>query len=177
MVAPHPTPIHPFSASLSGLASADVPVPGGFSTTAYAYRKFLSQGGLDKEINELLDNPEIYEDVTKLMETGKYIREKILGTPFQPELEEALLAEWEKVSGGDENMAFAVRSSATAEDLPDASFAGQQETYLNVRGKGELFQKVHEVFASLFTDRAISYRHDRNFDHNKVALAATIQIM
>eukprot|EP00468_Gymnochlora_sp_CCMP2014_P014160 CAMPEP_0167770422 /NCGR_PEP_ID=MMETSP0110_2-20121227/17921_1 /TAXON_ID=629695 /ORGANISM="Gymnochlora sp., Strain CCMP2014" /LENGTH=807 /DNA_ID=CAMNT_0007659619 /DNA_START=245 /DNA_END=2668 /DNA_ORIENTATION=+ len=162
---------------LSGLASADVPVPGGFSTTALAYREFLAQNGLADEIDQLLQNPEVYTDVTKLMETGKYIRQKIMNTPFQPELEEAILKEYEKVTEGNENVALAVRSSATAEDLPDASFAGQQETYLNVRGKEDLFRRVKEVFASLFTDRAISYRHDRDFDHNKVALAATIQKM
>jgi len=162
---------------ISGLASASVPVPGGFSTTALAYRQFLAQDGLADEIDQLLQDPEIYENVAKLQKVGKQIREKILDIPFQAELEQAMLMEWEKVSGGDENVAFAVRSSATAEDLPDASFAGQQETYLNVRGKEELFIKVKEVFASLFTDRAISYRHDRDFDHNKVALAATIQKM
>eukprot|EP00469_Lotharella_globosa_P014717 CAMPEP_0167828766 /NCGR_PEP_ID=MMETSP0112_2-20121227/11670_1 /TAXON_ID=91324 /ORGANISM="Lotharella globosa, Strain CCCM811" /LENGTH=904 /DNA_ID=CAMNT_0007732153 /DNA_START=111 /DNA_END=2825 /DNA_ORIENTATION=- len=162
---------------ISGLASADVPVPGGFSTTAHAYRQFLAQDGLDEEINALLDDPEIYTDVTKLQATGKYIREKILTMPFSPELEASILENWERVSEGNPNAAFAVRSSATAEDLPDASFAGQQETYLNVRGREELFAKIKEVFASLFTDRAISYRHDRDFDHNKVALAATIQQM
>mmetsp|Transcript_14399 Transcript_14399/g.20105 ORF Transcript_14399/g.20105 Transcript_14399/m.20105 type:complete len:923 (-) Transcript_14399:340-3108(-) len=162
---------------ISGLASADVPVPGGFSTTAHAYRIFLAQSGLADEIDELLQDPEVYANVRKLQDTGRYIREKILNTPFPPQLEEDLIKQWEAVTGGDENAAFAVRSSATAEDLPDASFAGQQETYLNVRGKDELLKKVHQVFASLFTDRAISYRHDRDFDHNKVALAATIQKM
>jgi len=162
---------------ISGLASADVPVPGGFSTTAHAYRLFLGQDGLADEIDQLLQDPEVYTDVKKLQETGKYIRQKIFDTPFHPELEKALLESWNHVTGGDENVALAVRSSATAEDLPDASFAGQQETYLNVRGKDELFLKVKQVFASLFTDRAISYRHDRDFDHNKVALAATVQKM
>merc|ERR1719174_900377 len=100
-----------------------------------------------------------------------------MDTPFQPDFEEALRSEWERVSGGSENFKFAVRSSATAEDLPDASFAGQQETYLNVAGYEDVRSKTHLVFASLFTDRAISYRHDRGFDHRKVQLCATVQKM
>lgn len=161
---------------ISNMASAGVPVPGGFSTTAHAYRQFLAQDGLADEINSLLDDPEIYEDVTKLQKIGSYIREKILTKEFTPEFKGALSESWKRISG-DTELALAVRSSATAEDLPDASFAGQQETYLNVRGQEDLFVKVKQVFASLFTDRAISYRHDQNFDHNKVALAATVQRM
>merc|ERR1719191_674144 len=100
-----------------------------------------------------------------------------MDTPFQPEFEDALRSEWERVSGGSDTFKFAVRSSATAEDLPDASFAGQQETYLNVAGYEDVREKTHLVFASLFTDRAISYRHDRGFDHRKVQLCATVQKM
>eukprot|EP00434_Breviolum_minutum_P008310 symbB.v1.2.007331.t2/scaffold412.1/size211423/2 len=101
------------------------------------------------------------------MKVGKEIRDKIMDTPFQEDFEEELKAQWQRVSGGDEKFTFAVRSSATAEDLPDASFAGQQETFLNVMGYEDMKEKVHLVFASLFTDRAISYRHDRgNFQTN-----------
>jgi len=162
---------------ISNLASSDVPVPGGFSTTSYAYTEFLTKGGINDFINEQLSDESIYSDVDKLMKVGKTIRDKIMDTPFQPEFEDALKAEWERVSGGDENFKFAVRSSATAEDLPDASFAGQQETYLNVAGYEDVRSKTHLVFASLFTDRAISYRHDRGFDHRKVQLCATVQKM
>merc|ERR1719419_84913 len=100
-----------------------------------------------------------------------------MDTPFQEDFEEELKKQWERVSGGSDTFTFAIRSSATAEDLPDASFAGQQETYLNVMGYDEVKQKVHLVFASLFTDRAISYRHDRGFEHSKVQLCATCQKM
>eukprot|EP00439_Symbiodinium_sp_Y106_P009971 s3799_g1.t1 len=120
---------------------------------------------INEFINDKLSDDSIYEDVDKLMKVGKEIRDKIMDTPFQPNFEEELKAQWERVSGGDEKFTFAVRSSATAEDLPDASFAGQQETYLNVMGYADMKEKVHLVFASLFTDRAISYRHDRGFEH------------
>jgi len=161
----------------SQLAESDVPVPGGFSTTAFAYKEFLDKGGINAFINDTLSDESIYTDVDKLMEVGKAVRDKIMDTPFQPEFEEELKKQWERVSGGSETFTFAVRSSATAEDLPDASFAGQQETYLNVMGYEELKAKVHLVFASLFTDRAISYRHDRGFEHEKVQLCATCQKM
>jgi len=154
-----------------------VPVPGGFSTTSHAYKEFLDKGGINAFINDQLSDETIYTDVNKLMEVGKAIRDKIMDTPFQPDFEEELKKQWERVSGGSDTFTFAVRSSATAEDLPDASFAGQQETYLNVMGYEELKAKVHLVFASLFTDRAISYRHDRGFEHEKVQLCATCQKM
>jgi len=162
---------------ISQLAESGVPVPGGFSTTSYAYKQFLDKGGINDYINDTLSDDIIYSDVNKLMEAGKKCRDKIMETAFQPEFEEELKAEWLRVSGGDEKFTFAVRSSATAEDLPDASFAGQQETYLNVMGYEEMKAKVHLVFASLFTDRAISYRHDKGFDHRKVQLCATCQKM
>ena len=162
---------------ISQLSDVGVPVPGGFSTTAYAYKEFLDKGGINEFINDKLSDDSIYEDVDKLMKVGKEIRDKIMDTPFQPNFEEELKAQWERVSGGDEKFTFAVRSSATAEDLPDASFAGQQETYLNVMGYADMKEKVHLVFASLFTDRAISYRHDRGFEHEKVQLCATCQKM
>jgi pyruvate, water dikinase len=162
---------------ISQLATSGVPVPGGFSTTSFAYKQFLDKGGINAYINEQLSDETIYTDVNKLMQVGKAIRDKIMETPFQKEFEEELERQWRRVSGGNDKFTFAVRSSATAEDLPDASFAGQQETYLNVMGYEELKKKVHLVFASLFTDRAISYRHDRGFDHEKVQLCATCQKM
>jgi len=137
----------------------------------------LDKGGINAFINEKLSDESIYTDVDKLMEVGKAVRDKIMDTPFQPDFEDELKKQWERVSGGSDTFTFAVRSSATAEDLPDASFAGQQETYLNVMGYEELKAKVHLVFASLFTDRAISYRHDRGFEHEKVQLCATCQKM
>lgn len=162
---------------ISQLADSGVPVPGGFSTTSFAYKEFLDKGGINAFINDQLSDESIYTDVDKLMVVGKAIRDKIMDTPFQPSFEDELKKQWERVSGGDDKFTFAVRSSATAEDLPDASFAGQQETYLNVMGYEELKAKVHLVFASLFTDRAISYRHDRGFEHEKVQLCATCQKM
>jgi len=162
---------------ISQLSDVGVPVPGGFSTTSFAYKEFLDKGGINDFINETLDDESIYTDVNKLMKVGKAVRDKIMDTPFQANFEEVLKAQWLRVSGGDEKFTFAVRSSATAEDLPDASFAGQQETYLNVMGYEDMKEKVHLVFASLFTDRAISYRHDRGFEHQKVQLCATCQKM
>merc|ERR1719327_1228986 len=162
---------------ISQLSDVGVPVPGGFSTTSFAYKEFLDKGGINDFINTQLSDESIYEDVNKLMEVGKAVRDKIMDTPFQPDFEAELKAQWERVSGGSETFTFAVRSSATAEDLPDASFAGQQETYLNVMGYEDMKAKVHLVFASLFTDRAISYRHDRGFEHSKVQLCATCQKM
>ena len=119
---------------ISQLSAVGVPVPGGFSTTAHAYKEFLDKGGINAFINNAMSDETIYHDVNKLMEVGKAVRDKIMKTSFQPEFEEELRRQWMRVSGGDEKFAFAVRSSATAEDLPDASFAGQQETYLNVMG-------------------------------------------
>jgi len=162
---------------ISQLSEVGVPVPGGFSTTAHAYKEFLDKGGINAFINDALSDESIYTDVDKLMEVGKKVRDKIMDTPFQPDFEAELKKQWERVSGGSETFTFAVRSSATAEDLPDASFAGQQETYLNVMGYEDMKAKVHLVFASLFTDRAISYRHDRGFEHEKVQLCATCQKM
>eukprot|EP00401_Gymnodinium_catenatum_P008344 CAMPEP_0117501578 /NCGR_PEP_ID=MMETSP0784-20121206/23372_1 /TAXON_ID=39447 /ORGANISM="" /LENGTH=294 /DNA_ID=CAMNT_0005296839 /DNA_START=24 /DNA_END=905 /DNA_ORIENTATION=- len=162
---------------ISQLSEVGVPVPGGFSTTAFAYKEFLDKGGINAFINEQLSDETIYSDVNQLMKVGKAIRDKIMETPFQPDFEAELKSQWERVSGGSDTFTFAVRSSATAEDLPDASFAGQQETYLNVMGYEDMKQKVHLVFASLFTDRAISYRHDRGFEHEKVQLCATCQKM
>merc|ERR1719160_1652787 len=162
---------------ISQLSDVGVPVPGGFSTTSHAYKEFLDKGGINAFIDEQLSDETIYTDVNQLMKVGKAIRDKIMDTPFQQDFEDELKKQWERVSGGSETFTFAVRSSATAEDLPDASFAGQQETYLNVMGYEDMKMKVHLVFASLFTDRAISYRHDRGFEHSKVQLCATCQKM
>ncbi|MDB6088215.1 MAG: phosphoenolpyruvate synthase [Gammaproteobacteria bacterium] len=160
---------------IGSLAKLGVQVPGGFATTAHAYREFLKQGGLDTRIRAELEALDV-DDVTKLAATGARIRGWVLATPFSPEIEQAVLAELRKMSNG-RDIAVAVRSSATAEDLPEASFAGQQETFLNVRGEAAVLKAMHEVFASLFNDRAISYRVHQNFDHNTVALSAGVQHM
>jgi len=160
---------------ISSLAGAGVHVPGGFATTAQAYRDFLKQNGLDERIRKTLADLDV-EDVDKLTATGKQIREWVLATPFPPALEQAVLGELKRMSGGKE-ISVAVRSSATAEDLPEASFAGQQETFLNVRGEAAVLTAMHEVFASLFNDRAIAYRVHHGFDHSAVALSAGVQHM
>lgn len=160
---------------IGSLAQLGVQVPGGFATTAHAYREFLQQGGLDARIRAELADLDV-DDVARLAATGARIRGWILATPFPPEIEQAVLEELRKMSKGRE-IAVAVRSSATAEDLPEASFAGQQETFLNVRGEAAVLKAMREVFASLFNDRAISYRVHQNFDHNAVALSAGVQHM
>ena len=158
--------------SLSGLG---VTVPDGFATTAQAYREFLQQDGLAARITQTLANLNV-DDVALLARTGAQIRRWILDTPFPPPLQQAVLQAWRDMDQG-RGIAVAVRSSATAEDLPEASFAGQQETFLNVRGEEALLSTMHEVFASLFNDRAISYRVHQNFDHAAVALSAGVQHM
>ena len=160
---------------ISHLANMGVTVPGGFATTAQAYRDFLAHDNLATRISQALASLDV-DDVDKLTTVGAQIRSWILATPFQPRLEKEILESFEKMSGG-RDIAVAVRSSATAEDLPDASFAGQQETFLNVRGRDALLKCVHEVFASLFNDRAISYRVHQGFAHDQVALSAGIQYM
>jgi pyruvate,water dikinase len=158
--------------SLSGLG---VTVPDGFATTAQAYREFLQQDGLAARITQTLAKLDV-DDVALLARTGAQIRRWILDTPFPPPLQQAVLQAWRDMDQG-RGIAVAVRSSATAEDLPEASFAGQQETFLNVRGEQALLSTMHEVFASLFNDRAISYRVHQNFDHAAVALSAGVQHM
>lgn len=160
---------------ISGLASLGVSVPGGFATTAHAYRDFLAQGALDKRIREALATLDV-DDVERLAVVGKEIRGWMLATPFPTRLNDEVLESWRKMGQGSE-FAVAVRSSATAEDLPEASFAGQQETFLNVRGEAHLLSCMHEVYASLFNDRAIAYRVHSNFDHNVVALSVGVQHM
>ncbi len=162
---------------IRNLGGLGVRVPGGFATTAHAYREFLAHGGLDQRIAAALDALDI-DDVKALADTGAKIRQWILDTPLQPAFEQAIDTAWERLMAEyGEEASWAVRSSATAEDLPDASFAGQQETYLNVRGLDNLKQTIRKVFASLFTDRAIAYREHQGFAHHKVALSAGVQKM
>ncbi|PAU81317.1 phosphoenolpyruvate synthase [Halovibrio salipaludis] len=161
---------------ISNLANAGVTVPGGFATTAQAYREFLEKDGLRQRIDETLNSLDI-NDVNELARVGAKIRQWIIDTPFPPALEQAIADRFGAMQEGNERMAVAVRSSATAEDLPDASFAGQQETFLNIVGLDNVKLAIKEVFASLFNDRAISYRVHHGFDHNKVALSAGIQRM
>ena len=162
---------------ISNLANAGVKVPGGFATTAYAFNEFLEQSGLEAKIHEVLDSLDV-DDVGALAEAGKNIRQWIIDTPFQGKLEEEIRTAFVTLQGdaGDE-ASFAVRSSATAEDMPDASFAGQQETFLNVKGYDAVIVAVKHVFASLFNDRAISYRVHQGYDHKGVALSAGVQRM
>jgi pyruvate,water dikinase len=159
---------------ISHLSRLGVSVPAGFATTAAAYREFLAHDGLAQRIDTELSRLNV-EDVAQLARTGDKIRNWVLATPFTPQLEQQLVAAWQRLGG--DAIAVAVRSSATAEDLPDASFAGQQETFLNVRGKQDLLRATHLVFASLFNDRAIAYRVHHGFDHSLVALSAGVQLM
>lgn len=162
---------------ISNLANAGVQVPGGFATTAEAYDEFLEQSGLNEKIHTVLDTLDV-DDVNALAKAGAEIRQWIIDTPFQPALEEAINQAYGELNqGGTEDASFAVRSSATAEDMPDASFAGQQETFLNVRGIDAVMVAIKHVFASLFNDRAISYRVHQGYDHRGVALSAGIQRM
>jgi pyruvate,water dikinase len=162
---------------ISQLADTGVRVPGGFATTAHAYRIFLAQSGLDAKINAALDALDV-EDVNALVKTGAEIRQWVLDTPFPMELTIAITEQYQRlVAESNADMSFAVRSSATAEDLPDASFAGQQETFLNIVGLENIMHAIKEVFASLYNDRAISYRVHKGFLHADVALSAGIQRM
>ena len=153
-----------------------VKVPGGFATTAHAYREFLRYGGLDQKISAELAQWD-GEDVRALAQIGARIRALVEVQPLPPAFEQAVRAAFATLSGGDTQASFAVRSSATAEDLPDASFAGQQETFLNVSGIDAVLHKMREVFASLYNDRAISYRVHKGFAHDVVALSAGVQRM
>jgi len=161
---------------IGSLARLGVQVPRGFATTAHAYREFLAQGGLDTRIRAELEGLNV-DDVTRLAASGARIRQWILETPLPAAFNTAVLTALRELSQGRPELAVAVRSSATAEDLPEASFAGQQETFLNVRGEAAVLEAIHEVFASLFTDRAISYRVHQGFDHAAVALSVGVQHM
>lgn len=161
---------------ISNLADAGVTVPGGFATTSYAFNTFLEQSGLNARIHDLLDTLDV-DNIKDLAEAGANIRQWVIDTPFTPELEEAIRTSYAELSGGMADASFAVRSSATAEDMPDASFAGQQETFLNVKGIDAVMEAIKHVFASLFNDRAISYRVHQGYDHRGVALSAGVQRM
>ncbi|MEN9472928.1 MAG: hypothetical protein RLZZ495_1017 [Pseudomonadota bacterium] len=167
------------NASLGEMISqlpSGVRVPTGFATTAYAFREFLQFNGLHDAIQARLDVLDT-EDVRALAVTGAAIRAMVIDQPFPPALEQAIRDSFQTLSGDNTEATFAVRSSATAEDLPDASFAGQQETFLNVHGIEDILHKIKEVFASLYNDRAISYRVHKGFAHAQVALSAGIQRM
>ena len=161
---------------ISNLAGAGVSVPGGFATTAQAYRDFLELSGLNEQIHAALDALDV-DDVNALARTGAQIRQWIMEAEFPEKLNAEIRTAFAALSAGNPDMAVAVRSSATAEDLPDASFAGQQETFLNIRGVENVIRAAKEVFASLFNDRAISYRVHQGFDHKLVALSAGMQRM
>ncbi len=162
---------------IAELTEVGVMVPGGFATTADAYREFLAQDGLDDRIEALLKDLDV-ENIQQLTSSGETIRKWIMDAPLPPALIQAITAAWENLSDGKgPEFSVAVRSSATAEDLPDASFAGQQESILNVVGLDQLLASIHRVFASLYTDRAIAYRVHHGFAHQDVALSAGIQSM
>jgi pyruvate,water dikinase len=160
---------------IGSLARLGVRVPGGFATTAAAYREFLRQGDLDERIRKTLAALDV-ENIGQLAATGAQIRDWVLSTPFPPEFERAVLQAFRGMAHG-RDIAVAVRSSATAEDLPEASFAGQQESFLNVQGEANVLKALHAVYASLFNDRAIAYRVHHKFEHSAIALSAGVQYM
>ncbi|HEX3003829.1 MAG TPA: phosphoenolpyruvate synthase, partial [Angustibacter sp.] len=161
---------------VSNLADAGVSVPDGFATTADAFRSFLAETGLADRIAERLGSLDS-DDVQALAAAGREIRGWVIEQPLPQHLETAIREAFATLAGGDDEASFAVRSSATAEDLPDASFAGQQDTFLNVRGIDGVLRAIHEVFASLYNDRAIAYRVHHGFEHAEVALSAGVQRM
>ncbi|MFT4059483.1 MAG: phosphoenolpyruvate synthase [Legionella sp.] len=163
---------------ISHLSSVGVAVPGGFATTADFFREFLAQNNLDKKIYKKLSVLNV-DNVSELTVVGKEIRDMVLNAPFTPEFEQEVRNAYERLTQtiGHDDFSVAVRSSATAEDLPDASFAGQQETYLNVKGIDGVLKSIKYVFASLFNDRAIAYRTHHQFEHHDVAISAGIQQM
>jgi len=162
---------------IGALSAAGIRVPGGFATTADAFREFLAQGGLDKKIEQRLRALDP-KDVRALAACGSEIRSWILKNPFPAELEREIRSYFQQLEKQTSSeTSFAVRSSATAEDLPDASFAGQQETFLNIRGADNVLEAIRHVFASLYNDRAISYRSHQGFAHAGVALSAAVQQM
>ncbi|MEC4819994.1 MAG: PEP/pyruvate-binding domain-containing protein, partial [Scytonema sp. PMC 1069.18] len=159
------------------LTPKGVNVPIGFATTAYAYRYFIESAGLEEKLRELFSTLDV-ENVKNLRERGKRARSLLLHTPFPTDLREAIVEAYETLCKRyNQDTDVAVRSSATAEDLPDASFAGQQESYLNVTGSEGVLAACHKCFASIFTDRAISYRQAKGFDHFSIALAVGVQKM
>ncbi|WP_181136955.1 phosphoenolpyruvate synthase [Vibrio jasicida] len=161
---------------VSNLANVGVSVPNGFATTSYAFNQFLDHEGLDERIHQLLDELDV-EDVEALRETGAKIRQWVLEAPFPADLEQDIRDNYKELTDNHPEISVAVRSSATAEDLPDASFAGQQETFLNVKGIDAVLEATKHVYASLFNDRAISYRVHQGFNHRGISLSAGIQRM
>jgi len=162
---------------LQQLEDRGIKVPHGFATTAHAFREFLRLNELDGKIHSLLDALDI-NDISQLTQAGEQIRQWILQAPFPTEIEQALRQACQQLQQEyGAGISFAVRSSATAEDLPEASFAGQQETYLNIKGEDQLLDAIRAVYASLFNDRAITYRVHHGFAHQQVALSATVQKM
>lgn len=161
---------------ITHLSELGVSVPNGFATTAQAFNDFLEQSGVNQRIYQLLDNTNI-DDIAELSKAGAQIRQWVIETPFHPEFEQSIYDAYKQLADGEPEASFAVRSSATAEDMPDASFAGQQETFLNVQGIDAIMVAIKHVFASLFNDRAISYRVHQGYDHRGVALSAGVQRM
>jgi len=161
---------------ITNLSDLGVSVPNGFATSSKAFNDFLDQSGVNTRIHDLLDTIDV-DDIAELTKAGTQIRQWIVETPFQPELEKDIRAAYQQLSDGEKEATFAVRSSATAEDMPDASFAGQQETFLNVKGFDAILTAIKHVYASLFNDRAISYRVHQGYDHRGVALSAGVQRM
>lgn len=161
---------------VSNLANVGVSVPNGFATTSYAFNQFLDHEGLDERIHQLLDELDV-EDVEALRKTGTTIRQWVLEAPFPADLEQDIRDNYKELTDNHPEISVAVRSSATAEDLPDASFAGQQETFLNVKGIDAVLEATKHVYASLFNDRAISYRVHQGFNHRGISLSAGIQRM
>ena len=160
-------------------AKTDVPVPYGFATTAYAYRYFIKESGLEEKMRSILSELTDVENSALLRDVSARLRDAIMAVKMPQDLQDAIGAAYVELGKrvGEENPYVAVRSSATAEDLPDASFAGQQDTYLNVQGAETIIAKVKECYASCFTDRAVYYREKKGFDHIEVALSAVVQMM
>lgn len=160
-------------------AKTDVPVPYGFATTAYAYRYFIKESGLEEKMRSILSELTDVENSALLRDVSARLRDAIMAEKMPQDLQDAIGAAYVELGKrvGEENPYVAVRSSATAEDLPDASFAGQQDTYLNVQGAETIIAKVKECYASCFTDRAVYYREKKGFDHIEVALSAVVQMM
>lgn len=161
---------------VSQLSSLGVRVPDGFATTANAFRRFIGDTGLAAEISEKLRGLDT-DDTRALAEVGKAIRQSVINREFPEDLEADIRSAYETLVDGRDDVSFAIRSSATAEDLPDASFAGQQETFLNIKGIDAVLVAIREVFASLYNDRAIAYRVHHDFDHDAVAVSAGVQQM
>ncbi|MCW2818198.1 MAG: ppsA, partial [Marmoricola sp.] len=161
---------------VGNLSALGVNVPDGFATTADAFRRFIGDTGLAEEISQALKGLDT-DDTQELAKVGRALRESVANREFPEDLEADIRSAYDVLVAGRDDVSFAVRSSATAEDLPDASFAGQQETFLNIKGIDGVLQAIWEVFASLYNDRAIAYRVHHDFDHDAVALSAGVQQM